>query len=234
MAEDTLKETLSKFGSVIKGRRHQLGISQEELADWCGLHRTYITDIERGARNATMDSILKLARALDTSLADLFTKMEKLKPGGYPVSKPVGREIDSHLGNTVHILLVEDNPKHVELTLYALGKNGISNRVTIAHSGEEALDFLLGPKEKDPPMNPDLILLDISLPKMSGLDVLRKIRADARTNSIPVVMLTASRSDQDLKESAKYGVKAFITKPVEFIEFTNIVSKLGFRMYLVR
>ena len=224
--EHTLQETLSRFGSAVKNQRRQLGITQEELAHRSGLHRTYITDIERGARNVTLDSITKLTKALELPLTELFSRLEKKSAGRSLVS--VGKAAS---GRPVDILLVEDNPKHAELTLQALERNGVTNHIIVVRTGDEALGFLLGKRASAP--NPRLILLDLTLPGTGGLEVLRKIRADERTKSIPVVILTASRSDRDYKESVKLGVTAYITKPVDFVEFSTVMPKLGFRWTLM-
>jgi CheY-like chemotaxis protein/DNA-binding XRE family transcriptional regulator len=234
MTEQELKETLSKFGAAVKSFRQRLGISQEELAERSGLHRTYVTDVERGARNVTMESITKLARALNVPLAELFAKVE-----GSELAYGLATEhrTNTRLTSPVNILLVEDNPKHAELTLFALEKYGVANNVLVVHSGEEALEFLQGRRKtigRAFPPKPKLILLDLSLPNIDGMEVLRNIRADANTRDIPVIILTASRSDQDIKESNMLGVTAYINKPVEFFEFSTIIPKLGLHWLVVQ
>lgn len=128
------------------------------------------------------------------------------------------------------ILLVEDNPDDEMLTLRALKKNNIGNKVVVAHDGAEALDFLFGTgafEGRDTSVLPQLTLLDLKLPKVDGLQVLRRIRADARTALLPVVILTSSKEEQDLVNGYKLGANSYIRKPVDFIQFTEAVRQLG-------
>lgn len=128
------------------------------------------------------------------------------------------------------ILLVEDNPADAELTLRALRKNNLANRIHLARDGEEALDFLFcrGAYEaRALDATPDLILLDLKLPKVDGLEVLRELKADARTRPIPVVILTSSKEEGDLVSSYRLGVNSYIQKPVNFAEFQDVVRQLG-------
>ncbi len=126
------------------------------------------------------------------------------------------------------ILLVEDNPNDLELTLVALDKGQLANEVIVARDGQEAIDYLTSEGEwKDrAPGNPAVILLDLKLPKIDGLEVLGMIRSNASLKSIPVVMLTSSREEQDLVRSYELGVNV-IVKPVEFAEFVEAISDLG-------
>ena len=128
------------------------------------------------------------------------------------------------------ILLVEDNADDEALTLRALKKNNIGNKIYVARDGVEALDFLFCTNtyaDRDPHDMPKLILLDIKLPKMDGLEVLRRIRADKRTHLLPVVLLTSSREEQDLIESYKSGANSYIRKPVDYAQFVEYVGLLG-------
>ena len=122
------------------------------------------------------------------------------------------------------ILLVEDNPDDELLTLRALKKNNILNRVTVARDGAEALEYLFASSDVTPP---GLILLDLKLPKVNGLEVLRRIRADERTQVIPVVVLTSSKLEDDILASYRCGANAYVRKPVKFSEFAEAVSTLG-------
>ncbi|HWR42925.1 response regulator [Sporomusa sp.] len=124
------------------------------------------------------------------------------------------------------ILLVEDNPDDEALTLRALKKNNIMNQVVIAHDGAEALDYLLGPNSDTNPV-PQVILLDLKLPKIDGLEVLRRLRADERTRLLPVIILTSSREEQDLLNSYHLGANSYIRKPVDFNQFIAAVQQLG-------
>ena len=125
------------------------------------------------------------------------------------------------------ILLVEDNPDDVSLTLRALKKNQILNKVIVARDGSEALDFLFGTGDSPPIDMPEVILLDINMPRMSGLEVLERIRADERTRLLPVVVMTTSDEDRDRIDSYRLGANSYISKPVEFEEFNKVVKQLG-------
>lgn len=128
------------------------------------------------------------------------------------------------------ILLVEDDPDHEELTLYALREHDISDEVTVAHDGAEALDYLLGrgyDVDREPPHVPRVVLLDLKLPKIGGLEVLKRIRGDARTQLLPVVVLTSSDEERDQIESYKYGANSYVRKPVDFVQLSEAVRQLG-------
>jgi len=132
--------------------------------------------------------------------------------------------------NDVEILLVEDNPNDVELTLHALKKNNIVNRIEIVRDGAEALDYLFATgiyAGRDINHPPKVILLDLKLPKIDGMEVLRRIKADPRTQPIPVVVLTSSREESDLVKSYHLGVNSYIRKPVDFEQFTEAVRTIG-------
>jgi CheY-like chemotaxis protein len=127
------------------------------------------------------------------------------------------------------ILLVEDNPNDLELTLIALEKSKLANDVVILRDGREALDYLhsTGDYANRTAGNPAVVLLDLKLPKVDGLEVLRTIRESAQLRSIPVVMLTSSKEEQDLLRSYSLGVNAYVVKPVDFQEFIKAISDLG-------
>jgi CheY-like chemotaxis protein len=132
--------------------------------------------------------------------------------------------------NSVEILLVEDNPEDLELAQRALRKANLTNRIHVARDGAEALDFIFregeygGRRTED---TPKVILLDLKLPKIDGLEVLRRIKGDPRTRAIPVVMLTSSKEQNDIVESYHLGVNSYIVKPVNFESFVEAVRQLG-------
>ncbi len=132
--------------------------------------------------------------------------------------------------NAVEILLVEDNPHDVELTLRALKKYNLANKVHVAKDGAEALDYIFASgiyAERNIHDHPKVILLDLKLPKVDGREVLRRIRADERTKRIPVVVLTSSQEERDIVDSYKLGVNSYIVKPVNFDKFLETVEELG-------
>lgn len=123
----------------------------------------------------------------------------------------------------VEILLVEDSPNDAELTIRALKKNNLTNNLLHLDDGKEALDFLYDEKNE----MPKLILLDLKMPKVDGIEVLRKLKSDPRRRMIPVVILTSSKEERDIVESYKLGVNAYIVKPVDFEQFVKAVSQIG-------
>ena len=128
------------------------------------------------------------------------------------------------------ILLVEDNPDDVKLTMRALEKSKITNKVDVVSDGVEALDYLFGTGKfqgRDISVKPQLVLLDLKMPKMDGIEVLKRIRADERTKTQPVVILTTSSEDRDRIESYKLGANSYVRKPVDFNQFAEAVRQLG-------
>jgi len=131
---------------------------------------------------------------------------------------------------SIEILLVEDNPDDVELTLHAFQKHHLANRVHVVRDGAEALDFLFctgAYKDRRIENSPHVVLLDLKLPKVDGHGVLRRMKENSRTRMIPVVVLTSSREDRDITESYQLGVNSYIVKPVNFEQFTEAVRQLG-------
>lgn len=136
----------------------------------------------------------------------------------------------------VEILLVEDNPADVELTLRALKKNNIANKVQVAEDGEVALDFLFGRgqfADRNTDCKPKVVLLDLKLPKVDGLEVLRNLKSNPKTQTIPVVVLTTSKQESDIVESYRLGVNSYIVKPVDFEKFVESVRDLGLYWLLI-
>ena len=131
--------------------------------------------------------------------------------------------------NVPGILLAEDNPNDVELTIEALDQHNLANRVTVAHDGVEAMEYLRreGAFKDREPGDPAVVLLDIKMPRKDGLEVLREIRSDPALKKVPVVILTSSREEQDLITSYDLGVNAYVVKPVDFPHFIDAVKQLG-------
>jgi two-component system response regulator len=221
----------SRFGASVRSLRHRMGISQEELAERADLHRTYITGIEAGLRNITLRSIEKLAGALQVSTETLLWHADgengRTRPscGG------------SAAGKYVDILMVEDNPDDAELALQAFRKARINNPIQVVGDGEGALDYLFckgrfaGRKPED---QPQLVLLDLQLPKISGLEVLRRLKAEKQTRLIPVVILTVSRDVDDIQECRRLGVESYIVKPVNFLRLSQATSQLNLDWALLK
>lgn len=137
---------------------------------------------------------------------------------------------------TVQILLVEDSATDAELTIRALEKSRLANRLVWVKDGAEALDFVFGSgahADQPVPNAPKVILLDLKLPKVDGLEVLRRLKSDQRTRAIPVVVLTSSKESPDMEESYRLGVNSFVSKPVEFEAFFNTIAGLGMYWLLV-
>ena len=130
----------------------------------------------------------------------------------------------------IEMLLVEDNPDDVELTLHALESHFVTNLIEVVRDGAEALEFLFAEgtyAHRRVDDTPKLVLLDLKLPKIDGLEVLRRIKTDSRTQAIPVVMITSSREERDIIESYQLGVNSYIVKPVDFEQFTEAVKQIG-------
>jgi len=202
------------LGAAIKAERSVLGISQEELADRAGLHRTYVSEIERGARNLSIASIEKLAQALKLSVLTLLER--------------AGHRWESR--EMMEILLVEDNPIDVELTKNAFKSAQITNPLHVVNDGELALDFVFARgayAQRSNVRPPQLILLDLNLPNKSGLEVLEEIKSDPRTQNIPVIILTISDRDQDINECRRLGAETYIVKPVNFQKFSKVATVLS-------
>ena len=145
------------------------------------------------------------------------------------LKKPLTEERMENLKGA-EILLVEDNPNDMELTFRAMRRCNLANKIHVAKDGVEALEYVFGAgayKGRDINDKPQVIILDLKLPRVDGLEVLRKIKSDERTNVIPIVVLTSSTEERDIIESYKLGVNSYIVKPVDFDKFINAVSEIG-------
>lgn len=217
------------FGSSVRNWRGRLGISQEELAERAGLHHTYVCDVERGARNVSLLSIERLARALQISASTLLSQLN----GGSSDKTTAALLFAEEL---MDILFVEDEINDVELTLASLKSANITNHIHVVRDGAAALDYLFCTGEyaqRQRSDRPQMILLDLNLPKISGLEVLERIKADPRTRSIPVVVLTASQYDRDIAVSEALGAAAYIVKPVGIGNFNEVSRQLDLQWALL-
>ncbi len=207
----------SRLGVLVKNFRRRLGITQEELAWRADMHRSYVADIERGGRNMTLRSIMSLAAALEIPVQSLFSQLK--------VPDMIGE-----------VLLAEDSEADAMLTLRALRGARVSNPIKVVHDGEEAWEYLSAVGRQATRKGarlPQLVLLDLKLPGLSGLDLLRRLKSDPRTQAIPVVILTGSRSDRDIIECSRLGAANYIIKPVSFAGLCDVTARLGLSWMLV-
>lgn len=189
------------------------------------MHRTYIADIERGVRNVTLRSIRQLATALQVPVETLFARASEIG-GDTPDAVAVSE-----------ILLVEDNMEDAELALRAFERANFANPIRVFADGAEVLDYLFSTGRyagaRSQP-RPQLMLLDLNLPKIPGIEVLRRVKNDARTRNLPVVVLTVSREDRDIIECGQLGAANYIIKPVSFDSLCKVAPKLSFRWAMLK
>ncbi len=217
------------LGKTIRLRRQELGLSQEELAWRAGLNRTYVTDVERGARNLSLSTMDKLAQALRVPLSTLLHEADKARGAVEQSASGEPSQVD--------ILLVEDNPSDADLTVGALRRARLSNSIHLARDGSEALDYLFCTgqyADRKTELRPRLVLLDLKLPRIDGLEVLQRMKADPRTRDIPVVVLTISRLGPDIAQARRLGIEAYIIKPVDFQRLSEVTPKLELSWSLLR
>jgi len=218
----------TRLGVVVRVCRQNLGITQEELAWRANLHRSYIADIERGARNTTLRTLANLAEALEVTLENLISRAAV--PDG-----PGPRINDKRVPQvTGEILLVEDSQADAALTVRSFKRAKLTNPIRIVHDGEEAMDYLLGTGryEERRRARPELILLDLNLPRMSGLELLRRMKENGVTSAIPVVVLTASRNDHIVIECERLGAENYIVKPLGIESLVRLAPKLNLNLTL--
>jgi CheY-like chemotaxis protein/DNA-binding XRE family transcriptional regulator len=210
-----------EFGATVRAHRLRLGLSQETLAERARLHRTYVTDVERGARNISLESISRLAHALDLSISSLFPPARSSSGEGTGGPSASRRNVD--------ILLVEDDPADIELTLAAFSTARLSNHIEVVRDGAAALDFLFRRgvyAQRRQERDPLVVLLDLHLPKVHGLEVLQRLRADERTRTLRVVVLSNSSQDADVHQALRLGAQAYIVKPLDFQALSSVTPQL--------
>jgi len=215
-----------QFGAAVRKWRERLQLSQEDLAKRADLHRTYVCDVERGARNVSLKNAQKVAVALGIPLSTLLTDS---------ANKPPAATIQTD--ELIDILLVEDSSNDVTLTMESIKSWNISNRTFIVRDGAAALDFLFGTgpfSHRLPHDQPQIVLLDLHLPKVDGCEVLRRAKADPRTRSIPIVILTDSKNERDIAECKRLGATDYILKPVDFQSFSEVSLRLNLQWALLK
>jgi CheY-like chemotaxis protein/predicted XRE-type DNA-binding protein len=217
-------EVRTLFATALRRWRHQRGLSQEDLAERADLHRTYISDVERSARNLSLGSIHKLAQALDISAATLFLPSEP--SAGQPTATP--------RAGLAPILVVEDQPGDEKLILETLKQAPCANSVHVVRSATETVEFLGSHEGGTPEESPALILFSLSQPKDRSLDLLRRLKTEARTQTIPLVVLTGSETDPEIAKCRRLGVETFLTKPLSLFKLSGALRQLHLGWALVK
>lgn len=223
---------LSHFGLVVKELRRKKQLSQEELANRCGLHRTYITDIEHGTRNVSLKNISKIAHAVEESLQDVFAYVERFSRHNiHPHENLIQPGQDQNV--PVEILLVENDQGSIDQVKEEMQRGQIGNTIHVVRSGEEALRFLFPVKADENKSNhiPKLILLSLRLPNVSGLEVLERIRKEKSTKATTVVILAPSMIEVDKERCQRLGVAEYLTKPFGAESFTEVMRRVGFQLF---
>jgi CheY-like chemotaxis protein len=215
-----------RLGAMVRACRHRLGLTQNELGCRSNLHRTYIADVERGARNVTLRSIINLAKALEVTVGHMLSHATE------PAASDGGARV-ALATDVSDILLVEDNNADAALTERAFKRARITNHLRVARDAEDALGMLFGaPGKGRRGQRPRLILLAIKLQGMSGIEFLRRIKADRRTKDLPVVMLTAAQGDKSIIECSRLGAENYIIKPFSIENLIRLSPKLDLHLTL--
>ncbi len=205
------------------------GMSRSELAARCGLRQNEISSFERGTQKIPLEKVIKLSIALEGFIAKPSLRKPRVTPD-------LPRR-SCALGELVNILLVEDNSDDVELTMHALQRVLVANRIRTVRDGAEALDFLFCRGRylhRSAEELPQVVLLDLHLPKVSGMQVLREIKSHPLTCSIPVVILTTSGNSFDVMQSKQLGADAYIVKPVDLTSLGGVTPQLNFQWALLK
>jgi two-component system response regulator len=214
------------FAAAVRYWRKQRGYSQEDLAERADLHRTYISDVERGARNVSLESISRLARALKLPVATLFSE---------PVAPEAGAPKPTD--EIAEILLVEHDDQDADSTLKAFRRTHFANRIERARNGQQAINHLFGEAAGAPSRRqrlPQLILLELEVPGVPGLEILQRVKKTPQTADIPIVILTRSEDERALDYARRLGANAVIRKPLQFRGLPEVTSAVRLGWALVK
>lgn len=204
-------QLINGLSDAVRNRRIELGLSQAQLAERAELHRTYISEVERGTQNLTIETMARLADALDTSIMSL---MEAANLAGQVHANPL------------EILLAEDNEADVHLVERSLAAINVSTRLHVVMDGQEVMEFLERRGKHVEAPSPDLILLDLNLPRKSGHEILAELKSSTEFKHLPIVILTTSNSSMDLSKSYELHANTYVTKPPNRKEFQEAIAKV--------
>ncbi|MBZ0185719.1 MAG: response regulator [Candidatus Obscuribacterales bacterium] len=202
---------LGALSAAIRKRREEIGMSQTELAERAGLHRTYISNIERGSQNISIESLNRIAGSMDISISELLTQAEESAR-----SKTA----------TINILLIEDNPADVFMFKRCLSKTNLPTSLTVVSSGLKASEILKKIVHKSDIPLPEIVFLDLNLPGKSGHELLRELKENDDLKHIPVVILTTSSNPQDIKRTYGHYANSYLAKPVDPREFEAAINNV--------
>ncbi len=201
---------LGAIAKLIRKRREQLGMSQTELAERSGLHRTYINSIECGTKNISIDSLKNIADALDTTVSDLISKAE---------------ESSREAGQPIKILLIEDNPADIFMFKRCVKQNALPTSVDVIENGKKAQEqierYIKGEDDL-----PEIIFLDLNLPGTNGYDLLVEIKGAEPLRHIPVIILTTSSNQEDVRKTYAHFANSFLTKPVDPSDYERAINNV--------
>ncbi|GEM_PF-130053 len=209
--ESSTSDLSAGLADVLKRQRLSLGLNQAQLAERAGLHRSYISEVERGSQNITIETLGRLAEALETSV---LTLVEGANKNVRSLTRPI------------EILLVEDNEADIYILKHSLHNLKVPTNVTVAKDGKEALDILANSTNTESGITPDIILLDLNVPKKSGHEVLSEVKSNPLLKQVPVVILSTSNDKADIEKSYALQANTFITKPVNQKDFQDTIALL--------
>lgn len=209
-ASETFNNNLSAgLAEVLRQQRLSLGLNQTQLAKRAGLNRSYVSEVERGCQNITIETLSRLANALEVSVLSLVEQ--------------ANRSVRS-LVRPIEILLIEDNEADIYILKHSLGNLKAPTNLQVARDGKEALEIIASINREDSQI-PDLILLDLNLPKRSGHEILQKVKSEeSRCSQVPVVVLSTSNDRDDIEKSYALNANTFITKPLNQKDFENAIA----------